>query len=139
MKASRRSKKEIVSYKMSRVKATGSVIEGRMGRALVMANLRGYRKNVRGILGTPDFCWKQRKVAVFCDSSFWHGYNWRKQKRTIKVRKEFWFNKIEANIRRDKLVTKRLRQQGWRVFRFWDFQIKEDVSACVRHVKHALS
>jgi DNA mismatch endonuclease Vsr len=116
---------------MSRVKAKGTEIEKIMGHALWDSGLRGYRKNQKGVRGTPDFCWKTRKIAVFCDSSFWHGYNWSKKKEEIKVRKDFWFKKIEDNIRRDKAVTASLKLDGWKVFRFWDFEIKKNASACV--------
>lgn len=134
----KRSKKEIVSYKMSRVRAKGTEIERIMGRALSLAGLVGYRKNVKRVTGTPDFCWKRHKAAVFCDSSFWHGYKWSKEKKKIKVRKDFWFKKIEDNQRRDKAVTTRLKQDGWKVFRFWDFEIKEDASACAHKIARVL-
>ena len=134
----KRSKKEIVSYKMSRVKAKGTGIEKIMAGALCASGLRGYRKNLKGVLGTPDFCWKRRKVAVFCDSSFWHGFDWAKEKKKIKVRKSFWFKKIEDNMRRDKAITTRLKQDGWKVLRFWDFDIKKDVAACVKKITRVL-
>lgn len=127
----KKSKKEIISYKMSRVRAKGSEIEKIMGSALWSHGLRGYRKNQKEVLGTPDFCWKRQKIAIFCDSSFWHGFNWSEEKKKIKVRKDFWYKKIEDNIRRDEVITLRLRQDGWKVFRFWDFEIKKDVSVCV--------
>jgi DNA mismatch endonuclease Vsr len=135
---SRRSKREIASYKMSRVRPKNTDIERIMGSALHSAGIVGYRKNVKGILGTPDFCWRAHRLAVFCDSSFWHGYNWRKQKTTIKVRKKFWFEKIATNIRRDKAVTKGLRQDGWQVLRFWDFQIKENPTSCVLQIARSI-
>ena len=134
----KRSKKEIVSYKMSRVKAKGTGIEKIMGSALWTSSLRGYRKNLKGVLGTPDFCWKRRKIAVFCDSSFWHGFNWSEEKNKIKVRKGFWLKKIEDNIRRDKAITIRLKQDGWKVLRFWDFDIKKDTSTCVKEIARVL-
>ena len=138
MTSLKKSKKEIISYKMSRVRAKGSEIETIMGSALWSHGLRGYRKNQKGVLGTPDFCWKRQKIAVFCDSSFWHGFNWSEEKKKIKVRKDFWFKKIEDNIRRDKVITLRLRQDGWKVFRFWGFEIKKDASACVNKIARVL-
>jgi DNA mismatch endonuclease (patch repair protein) len=134
MTTSKKSREELVSYKMSRVKAKGTEIEKIMGHALWNSGLRGYRKNLKGVIGTPDFCWKSRKIAVFCDSSFWHGYNWLVEKKKIKVRKSFWFKKIEDNIRRDNATTETLLQQGWKVFRFWDFEIKKDALACARKI-----
>lgn len=139
MAHSKRSKKEIVSYKMSRVKAKGTEIEKIMGRALWVSGLRGYRKNQKRVSGTPDFCWRQKKIAVFCDSSFWHGFNWAKEKYKIKVRKVFWFNKIKANIARDRKVTKKLKQEGWKVFRYWDFEIKNNASLCAKKIANSLA
>lgn len=138
MKNENRNKKEIVSYKMSRVKAKGTGIEKIMSRAFWAFGLRGYRKNLKGVLGTPDFCWKKRKIAVFCDSSFWHGYNWQKEKKKIKVRKRFWYKKIEDNMRRDKEITLHLKQEGWKVLRFWDFKINKDTLACVKKIAATL-
>jgi len=134
-----RNKKEIISYKMSRIRAKGSEIETIMGSALTSSGLRGYRKNQKGVLGTPDFCWKRQKIAVFCDSSFWHGFNWSEEKKKIKVRKDFWYKKIEDNIRRDEAITLRLRQDGWKVFRFWDFEIKKNISTCVNKITPVLA
>ena len=135
----KRSKKEVVSYKMSRVRAKGSEIEKIMGSALWVSGLRGYRKNLKGVLGTPDFCWKRKKIAVFCDSSFWHGFNWSKEKNKIKVRKAFWFDKINANIARDRKVTQKLKQEGWMVFRYWEFEIEKNALLCARKVATALT
>jgi DNA mismatch endonuclease (patch repair protein) len=135
----KKSRKEAIAYKMSRVRAKGSVIEKIMGSALWASGLRGYRKNQKGVLGTPDFCWKRQKIAVFCDSSFWHGFNWSDEKEKIKVRKRFWFKKIEDNIARDKKINRKLRNDGWKVFRFWDFKIKKDALLCAKEVKNALA
>lgn len=123
---------------MSQVRAKGTSIEKIMAGTLWRSGLRGYRKNLRGVVGTPDFCWRKQKIAVFCDSSFWHGYNWRKSKAQIKVRKKFWFKKITDNIKRDKAVTMRLKKEGWKVFRFWDFDIKTNAVLCVKKVTNAL-
>lgn len=134
----KRNKKESISYKMSRVRAKGTVIEKIIERELRALDVRGYRKNQKGVLGTPDFCWKQKKIAIFCDSSFWHGYNWRKAKAQIKVRKKFWFKKISDNIKRDKAVTMKLEKEGWKVLRFWDFDIKTSAAACANKIASAL-
>lgn len=134
---SKRTKKEVTSYKMSRVRAQETSIEKAMGSALWKAGLRGYRKNVRGITGTPDFCWRKKKIIVFCDSSFWHGHDWRRRKKDIKVRKKFWFKKIEDNIARDKKINKKLKRDGWNVLRFWDFDIKKKPQKCIQKVTMA--
>ena len=65
--------KTMISYNMSKIKSKGSVIENIMASALCNADLRGYRRNSSTVFGKPDFSWKKYKVAVFCDSAFWHG------------------------------------------------------------------
>ena len=89
-----------------------------------------YRKNVTKIFGKPDIAFIGKKVAVFCDSEFWHGFNWDVKKYEIKSRKEFWIPKIERNIARDKEVNQSLQEQGWTVLRFWGKVIKRDPAAC---------
>ncbi len=130
-----KTKKFSSSYKMSRIHAKNTGIEKRLAIALRKHGLPGYRRNVRGILGTPDFCWKDKKIAVFCDSSFWHGYDWKNQIKTIKTRKKFWVNKIETNIDRDKRTNRKLRKEGWKVLRFWDFDINKDAEQCIAKIK----
>ncbi len=132
---SKKSKKEAVSYKMSRIRAKNTSIEKRLASALRKHGLRDYQRNVSGILGTPDFCWKNRKIAVFCDSSFWHGHDWKNQLKTIKTRKKFWVNKIETNIDRDKKINRKLRKEGWKVLRFWDFDINKNTDQCIAKIK----
>ena len=66
--------KEQISFNMKRVKNKDSDIELLLRKELWRRGLR-YRKNVTGIIGKPDIVFKSRKVAVFCDSEFWHGYD----------------------------------------------------------------
>ena len=94
-----------------------------------------FQGNVQTIEGKPDFVIKGRKVAVFCDSHFWHGHNWKKRKLEHKSNKKFWLKKIERNMARDKEVNKILRRQGWKVLRFWEHQINADVQKCVAKIE----
>jgi DNA mismatch endonuclease Vsr len=132
-----KAKKETISYRMGRVKSKGTSIEKIMGKALWSAGLRGYRKNDCQVIGKPDFCWRRKKIALFCDSSFWHGNNWNQEKQKIKVRKKYWYAKIEKTIRRDKENNAILRKEGWAVIRFWDFEIEKNIEGCLEKVAHA--
>ena len=67
---------------------------------------------------------------MFCDSEFWHGYNWEERKKDIKSHQEFWISKIERNIKRDIEVNERLIAEGWTVLRFWGKDIKEKTIQC---------
>lgn len=89
-----------------------------------------YRKNVKSIIGCPDIAFKGLKIAIFCDSEFWHGYDWENQKNDIKSNRDFWIAKIEQNIMRDKKVNSILKSDGWIILRFWGNEIKKNVSGC---------
>lgn len=118
---------------MQAVKSKGSKIELMLGKALWAKGLR-YRKNNRKVFGTPDFTFKKYKVAVFCDSEFWHGKNWEIRKHDHKTNIEFWQEKIERNIRRDKEVNCKLADDNWTVIRFWGNEIKKDPEKCAEKV-----
>lgn len=121
--------KEQISFNMKKVKNKDSVIEIALRKELWNRGLR-YQKNVTKILGKPDLVFKGKKVAVFCDSEFWHGYNWEERKKDFKSNQEFWIPKIERNMQRDIEVTEELQKQGWKVLRFWGNEIKKNVSSC---------
>lgn len=134
MTRSERSKKEIISYKMSRVKSKGTTIEKSFGKALWAAGLR-YRKYYKKLAGTPDFVLPKYKIAIFCDSAFWHGYKNMKTKRhEFRSNVEFWTHKIKRNIEKDKEVNRKLRKDGWRVVRYWDFQIENSLDVCIEGI-----
>ena len=114
---------------MQAVKSKDSKIELMLRQELWKRGLR-YRKNTRSVFGHPDIAFIGKKVAVFCDSEFWHGYDWDKRKTDIKSNKEFWISKIERNIARDKEVNNYLESHGWIVLRFWGKQIEKDAASC---------
>ena len=128
---------EQISYNMHRVKNKDSDIELLLRKELWGRGLH-YRKNVKSIFGTPDIAFIRKKIAIFCDSEFWHGYAWEIAQDDFKSRREFWLPKIEKNIQRDKEVTEQLRSEGWIVLRFWGREIKKDVSGCADIIQAAL-
>ena len=118
---------------MKAVKSKGSKIELILGKALWKIGLR-YRKNYTKVTGKPDFVFIGKKIAVFCDSEFWHGKNWEVKKHEIKSNKKFWYKKIEGNINRDKQVNKKLIEEGWTVIRFWGKEILKNPEKCAYSV-----
>ena len=114
---------------MQAVKSKDSKIECLLRQELWNRGLR-YRKNVNSVFGHPDIAFIGKKVAVFCDSEFWHGYDWEKRKNDIKSNKEFWISKIERNMARDEEVNDYLTSHGWTVLRFWGKQIQKDAAGC---------
>lgn len=129
--------KEQISFNMKQVKNKDSKIEIALRKELWSRGLR-YQKNVTNIFGKPDLVFKGKKVAIFCDSEFWHGYNWEKCKKDFKSNQEFWIPKIERNMERDKEVTKELQKQGWTVLRFWGKEIKKNAGNCADIIEKAI-
>lgn len=123
---------------MSRIKSSGSKIEMKMGKALWEKGFR-YRKQYRKLPGRPDFVLVKHKLAIFCDSAFWHGYRKMSTKlHNFKSNRDFWIPKIKKNIKRDKLVNGELKKRGWKVVRFWDFEIENNLGKCVKKVREKI-
>lgn len=122
---------------MQAVKNKDSKIELLLRKELWSRGLR-YRKNYSKIIGKPDIVFAGKKVAVFCDGEFWHGYDWENKKKEIKSRQDFWIPKIERNIQRDIEVTKALEGDGWIVLRFWGKDIKKNLESCADQIEIVL-
>ena len=129
--------REQISYNMQQVKNKDSKIEVLLRKELWARGLR-YRKNVNRIYGKPDIAFIGKKVAVFCDSEFWHGYNWEERKNDFKSHQEFWIPKIERNMERDAEVTAKLESEGWTVIRFWGNEIKKNTAQCADIIEKAV-
>ena len=129
--------KEQISYNMQQVKNKDSKIEVLLRKELWSRGLR-YRKNVNRIYGKPDIVFIGKKVAVFCDSEFWHGYNWEERKKDFKLHQEFRIPKIERNMERDAEVTAKLESEGWTVIRFWGNEIKKNTAQCADIIEKAV-
>lgn len=125
------------SKNMKAIKNKDTSIELLLRKELWRRGLR-YRKNCTKIIGKPDIAFIGRKVAVFCDSEFWHGYDWEQRKHDFKSHQEFWIPKIERNMARDAEVTKQLEEEGWIVLRFWGKKIKKNVMGCADIVEKAV-
>ena len=122
---------------MQAIKNKDSEIEILLRKELWKRGIR-YRKNVKTVFGHPDIAFIGKKVAVFCDSEFWHGYDWENKKNDIHTRRDFWIPKIERNMARDIEVTEKLQSEGWKVLRFWGRDIKKNVISCADIIEEAL-
>ena len=118
---------------MKKIKSKDTKPELLLRKTLWSLGLR-YRKNVKKLPGTPDIVFAKKKVAIFIDGEFWHGYKWGLKKKKIKANREFWIPKIERNIQRDIENNQLLKELGWIVIRFWDSDIKNDINYCIDKV-----
>ena len=121
---------------MQNIKSKDTAIELTLRKALWKKGYR-YRKNYKYLPGKPDIVLTKYKIAIFCDSEYFHGKDWDE----LKVRMEkgnnadFWISKISANIKRDDKVNKELRYLGWTVIRFWGNDIKKNPELCVKVIE----
>lgn len=122
---------------MQAVKNRDSKIEIMLRKELWSRGFR-YQKNSLKVYGKPDIVFIGKKVAVFCDSEFWHGYDWENKKNEIKSKREFWIPKIERNMQRDIEVTERLQSEGWVVLRFWGNEIKKNLTECADIIERTI-
>ncbi len=123
---------------MQAVKSRNSKIEQRLRKAMWSRGYR-YRINYAKLTGKPDIVLVGAKIAIFCDSEFWHGFDWENRKHDFKSNQEFWFRKIERNMERDKQVTEELQRLGWRVLRFWGNDIEKRLNECVALIEKAIT
>ena len=122
---------------MKAIKCKNTKIEVMLRKELWARGVR-YRKNVKSIFGAPDIAFIGKKVAVFCDSEFWHGYDWEHKQHEIKSNRDFWIPKIEKNILRDLEVNSKLQSEGWIVLRFWGNYIRKNTDECVDLIMRTL-
>ena len=124
---------------MSNIKCKDTRIECLLREALREKGY-GYRKNYKDLPGKPDIALTKYKIAIFCDSEFFHGKDWALQKERISKGSNaaFWIKKIESNIERDERINRELMHLGWKVIRFWGNDINRNVSLCVNEIEEAI-
>jgi DNA mismatch endonuclease (patch repair protein) len=132
-------KKKLISRSenMSRIRGKNTSIELILRKSLWQRGIH-YRINCKDVYGRPDICFKGKKVAVFCDSEYWHGKFLMEERYIPKTNTEFWVNKITSNIERDKKVNQILKEQGWKVIRFWGEEIVKETGVCVDKILELL-
>jgi DNA (cytosine-5)-methyltransferase 1 len=127
---------ELTSNIMRKIQSKNTTIEIKFEMALIQAGLRYCKSEqlIETIEGNPDFVIPKYRIAIFCDGDFWHGYNFDSKK--IKNNNEFWSAKIERNITHDSEVSNGLKKNMWKVFRFWEHDIKNNIDACILDIKN---
>jgi len=129
--------REQIHAAMSRVRSTGTKIEIKLRKALWFAGIR-YRTNVSDIYGHPDIAIKKYKIAIFCDSEFWHGHEFEKLKISKTANKDYWIRKIARNMERDAEVNSILEASGWTIIRFRGKDIQKKIEECSTSVINAI-
>lgn len=120
---------------MSSIRGKDTKIELLLRKALWRSGIRGYRVAMK-LPGRPDIVFTKYKVVVFCDGDFWHGYKFNEWKERLSPH---WLNKIQRNIERDKKNDVKLKDEGWTVLHFWEWEILQSVEICKQKVVDVLA
>ena len=124
---------------MSRIRGKDTKIEIALRKALWEKGYR-YRKNYKELPGTPDICITKYKIAVFCDSEFFHGKDWEVIRHRVQKGNngEYWVKKIQENINRDIKNDKKLLLMGWTVIHFWGKDILKNTDECIKVIEETI-
>jgi DNA mismatch endonuclease, patch repair protein len=122
---------------MKKIKSDKTTPELLLQKALRKEGIK-FRRNYKKLHGNPDLVLIDKKIAIFVDGEFWHGYRWKEKKKKIKANRQYWIPKIEKNIKRDKQNNRKLKKEGWKVIRFWQQQLKKDLQKCMKKIQRTI-
>lgn len=123
--------------RMSRVRLKGGKAEQFLAKALWKKGYR-YRKNDKRLPGSPDIAILKHHIAVFVDGEFWHGQNWEARKERLQRNREYWIEKIEENIARDRRNDLLLQDMGWTAVHFWEKEVLKHTDDCVAAIEEII-
>lgn len=121
---------------MSKIRSKNTIPELALRKALWQKGIR-YRLNVKTLPGKPDIVIGRKKIVIFVDGEFWHGYDWENKKLKINSNRDYWIPKIEKNIERDIKYNALLKSMGYTVLRFWAQEIKKNIQECLLKIETA--
>lgn len=122
---------------MSRIRSKGNATtELRLVKILRAAKIGGWRQNCP-LRGKPDFVFPKARLAVFVDGCFWHGHICGRNLTPTRNAK-MWQEKIIGNLRRDRRVTRHLRDNGWSVVRIWECVLRRKPDMALSRIRRKL-
>lgn len=108
---------------MSRIRGRDNKSTERRMAALLRAHgIAGWKLHPADVPGHPDIYFPVLRVAIFLDGCFWHACG-----RCFQMpvgNNRFWRDKLLANVRRDRKVSRLLRRSGVKVWRIWEHDLE---------------
>jgi DNA mismatch endonuclease, patch repair protein len=122
---------------MSRIRGMGNKeTEVALAKLMRRNGIKGWRRR-QSLFGKPDFLFRAARLAIFVDGCFWHGCL--KHSKVPRNNRPFWLKKLEGNKKRDRMVNRVLRSQGWRVLRIWEHELSlKNQHRCIAKIRRAL-
>ena len=131
-------KKEITSEIMSKIKGENTKPEIIIRKEMWKNGIRGYRLHWKKASGRPDIAFPKRKVAIFINGCYWHRCP-NCNPPLPKTHQEFWKEKFQKNIERDKKKINDLQENGWKVIIIWECKIKKNINECLNRIKEVMN
>jgi DNA mismatch endonuclease (patch repair protein) len=124
---------------MKNIKSKDTKIELVLRKKLWSKGYR-YRKNYSKLPGKPDIALTKYKIAIFCDSEFFHGKDWESLKSRLEKSENssYWLKKILRNRERDDDINKKLMFLGWTVIRFWGKEVLKNLDECMKVIEEEI-
>ena len=109
---------------MAKVKGRGNKsTELKLIKLFKEHSVKGWRRNYP-LAGSPDFVFFKPRLAIFVDGCFWHGC--KDHCRIPESNRNYWIEKIDKNLKRDKRINKELKEKKWNVIRIWEHELNKD-------------
>ena len=114
------------SYNMSQIKSKHTKPEEIVCKYIFSKGFR-YRKNDKRYPGKPDIVLPKYRTIIFVNGCFWHKHEGCRYFVVPKTNTEFWVNKINRNVERDKENISKLEADGWNVITVWECELKPKI------------
>ena len=115
---------------MRAIRSTETKPERRLRSMLHRAGYR-FRKNVKGVPGSPDILFPAKKKAIFVHGCFWHQHSGCRHAKVPRTRPEYWIPKFARIAQRDEENRAALAEAGWSTLLIWECELEKDDSAAL--------
>lgn len=95
-----------------------------------------FERHANDLPGRPDIVFRDKRLAVFIEGDFWHGWRFPLWKHKLSLK---WQQKIETTRARDQKNIRKLRREYWRVLRIWEHQVERDPDDCILRILNLLN
>jgi len=111
---------------MSKIRSVNTKPELKVRKILFKNGFR-YRLHAN-LPGKPDIVLSKYKTIIFVNGCFWHGHTCKYGSgyRKPKTNEDYWKEKINKNIKRDKNNVQILIKNGWKIITIWECELKDD-------------
>lgn len=130
--------KDSTSKIMSSIKGRNTKPELMVRKELWKKGIRGYRLHWKKVPGTPDISFPGKKIAIFIHGCFWHRCP-TCNPTNPKSHNEFWKNKFQKNIDRDRSKIELLTADNWRTLVIWECEIKNNLTKCTNEIRKLIT